>query len=90
MGVYEEHAYSHSMSNTLWNPLFKGILKKFVLTLYKRYFIFYPLLYEYAYKLGVSYKVCIRRLYNALGSDSVCQRLKYYSHSIVAVLQALM
>jgi len=40
-------------------------------------------LYEYAYKLGVSYKVCIRRLYNALGSDSVCQRLKYYSHSII-------
>jgi len=40
-------------------------------------------LYEYAYKLGVSYKVCIKKLYNALGSDSVCQRLKYYSHSIV-------
>ena len=59
-----QHGYSHSMSNTLWNPLFKWVAKKFVSTLYKRYFILHPFLYEYAYKLGVSYKVCIKRLYN--------------------------
>ena len=46
------------------NPLFTGFSKKFVSSLYKRYFIFYPLFYEYAYKIGISYKVCIRRLYN--------------------------
>ena len=60
------------MRNTLRNPLLKGFSKKFVSTLYKKYFIFHPFLYEYAYKLGVSYKVCIKGLYNALVSDSVC------------------
>ena len=60
------------MSNTLLNPLFKWVSKKFVSTLYKRFLILHPFLYEYAYKLGVSYKVCIKGLYNALVSDSVC------------------
>ena len=32
----------------------------FVSNLYKRYFILHPFLYEYAYKLGASYKVCIK------------------------------
>ena len=39
----------------------------------------YPFLYENAYKLGVSYKVCIKRLYNALVSDSVCREMKEVS-----------
>jgi hypothetical protein len=44
--------------------------------LYKRYFILNPFLHEYAYNLDVSYKVCIKRLYDALVSDSVCQDIK--------------
>ena len=30
--------------------------------LYKRYFIFYPLLYEYTYNLGVSYKIWLKEI----------------------------
>ncbi|MDG2403803.1 MAG: hypothetical protein P8M25_02275, partial [Paracoccaceae bacterium] len=59
--------HSHSMSNTLLNPLFKGFSEKFVSTLYKRYFILHPFLFEYTYNLGVSYKVCTKEITQYIG-----------------------
>jgi len=33
------------------------------------------LLYEYAYKLGVSYKVCIKRLYNVFKYGTLMENI---------------